>query len=78
MIVEIEEISNRGNEMNQIARAQKAAARREYEQSLIALAGDCGRSNFLASLLNQSMIQKRYLSTKQMAVIQRMITERES
>lgn len=61
--------------MNQIRKAQNAAARREQEQNLILQAGDIARSRFLASLYEQSMAG-RYLSTKQMAVVERIIGER--
>ena len=61
-----------------IARAQKAGGRREYEQSLILKAGGgtVAHNRFLASLYEWSYSGK-YLSVKQLAAVERMITEQE-
>ncbi len=62
-----------------IARIQKSSDRREYEQTLIIQAGGGYlNSNFLSSLHHQSQTLKRYLSVKQMAVVERMINEQEA
>jgi len=62
-----------------IARAQKARARRDYEIALLldAGGGTVANSRFLTSLFEQVKIKKHYLSSKQMAVVMRMIAERE-
>ena len=58
-----------------IARAQKAAGRRELEQAMILQAMGDSNSRFFQSLMEQSLAG-RYLSTKQMSVVERVIAER--
>jgi len=58
-----------------IARAQKASARRELEQAMVLQAMGNSNSRFFQSLMEQSLAG-RYLSKKQMAVVERVIEER--
>ena len=68
-------MAKQATKAQKIARAQKAAARRELEQTMVLQAMGNGTSSFFQSLMEQSL-SGRYLSKKQMAIVERVIAEK--